>query len=109
MTDDVDELIVDQDEGSDGGDEELTAEQQGMCLSFAPIHHIHPPYTVQLIDALEQVRRVIGDEEDCGISDREIKDTAWYYFFDTEKTVHWCLGAFISRHECTRLIEYVIT
>lgn len=105
----VDELIVDQDEGSDGGDEELTAEQQGMGLITASIHHNNRRRTVQLIDVLEQVRQVVGGEEDCGISDREIKDSAWYYFFDTEKTVQWCLGAYICRSEFIRLNQYVIT
>ncbi|KAG6897212.1 hypothetical protein C0992_003410 [Termitomyces sp. T32_za158] len=45
----------------------------------------------QLLHGLEEVRRVIGDEYVSGLSDNELKDTLWEYFFDTEKTIHWAL------------------
>ena len=50
------------------------------------------PITEQLDVALAQARSIIGPEESCGISDVQIKDAAWEYYFDVEKTVEWLLG-----------------
>ncbi|KAF9482030.1 hypothetical protein BDN70DRAFT_488629 [Pholiota conissans] len=63
---------LDDDALSDGGDDELTQEQQD-----------------QMNDGLEQVRRVIGNEDVSGLSDNSIKDALWEYYFDVEKTITW--------------------
>ncbi|KAF9263668.1 hypothetical protein L218DRAFT_999528 [Marasmius fiardii PR-910] len=65
---------LDDDALSDGGEEDMTAEQQ-----------------LQMIDALEHVRQVIGEEDISGMSDNEVKETIWYYNFDLEESVNWCL------------------
>ncbi|KAJ8086336.1 hypothetical protein PM082_005159 [Marasmius tenuissimus] len=59
---------------SDGGEEEMTAEEQ-----------------LQMNDALEQVREVIGEEDISGLPDSEVKDTIWYYHFDVQESIDWCL------------------
>lgn len=44
----------------------------------------------ELEDGLSYVRSVVG--EDIGISDTEIKEALWYYYFDREETVNWVFG-----------------
>ncbi|KJA24591.1 hypothetical protein HYPSUDRAFT_200464 [Hypholoma sublateritium FD-334 SS-4] len=68
----VDEL--NDDALSDGGDEELTAEQQ-----------------VHMDDGLEQVRLIVGNADVSGLSDKSITDILWDSYFDIEKTVNWAL------------------
>ncbi|ESK93714.1 hypothetical protein Moror_1412 [Moniliophthora roreri MCA 2997] len=65
---------LDDDALSDGGEEEMTQEQH-----------------MQMIDALERVREVIGEEDISGIPDSEVRDAIWYYNFDVENTVSWCI------------------
>ncbi|KAK7060217.1 hypothetical protein VNI00_000982 [Paramarasmius palmivorus] len=65
---------LDDDALSDGGEDEITQEQH-----------------MQLIDALERVREVVGEEDISGLPDSEVRDTIWYYNFDLEDTIRWCL------------------
>jgi hypothetical protein len=44
----------------------------------------------QLETGLAQVRSVLG-ESSVQFSDKEIKETIWYYYFDTEKAIDWLL------------------
>ncbi|KAG7097236.1 hypothetical protein E1B28_004607 [Marasmius oreades] len=83
---------LDDDALSDGGEEDMTAEQQCMASQslFRSLSSIDPSL-VQMIDALEQVRQVIGDEDISGMSDNEVRGTVWYYNFDVEESVNWCL------------------
>ncbi|KAF5393713.1 hypothetical protein D9757_000305 [Collybiopsis confluens] len=68
---------LDDDALSDGGyDEEMTADQH-----------------LQMNDALEEIRKVIGEEEISGLPDAEIKDTIWNCYFDLQESLDWCLGA----------------
>ena len=46
--------------------------------------------------ALTQARSIIGSEASSGISDVQIKDAAWEYYFDVEKTVEWLLGGNVT-------------
>lgn len=77
---------------SDGGEEEMTPEQQGLpeatLLASVQSEYIQ----AQMNDGLEQVRLVIGDEAASGLSDTSIKDVLWEYYFDVEKTIYWAVG-----------------
>ncbi|KAF8592451.1 hypothetical protein K439DRAFT_1610256 [Ramaria rubella] len=65
---------LDDDALSDGGDEDLTPQQQE-----------------QLDVAVARVRSILGPEDTSGISHTQIKDAVWEYYFDVEKTVEWLL------------------
>lgn len=43
-------------------------------------------------EGLQAVREIVGNAETSGVSDEDIKDALWEYFFDHEKTVEWVLG-----------------
>ena len=45
-----------------------------------------------MIDGLEQVRNIIGDQEQSGCSDQAIKDALWEFYFDVDKSVIVLLG-----------------
>jgi hypothetical protein len=77
---------------SDGGEEEMTIEQQGLPEANL-LASVHAEYVqAQMNDGLEQVRLVIGDEVTSELSDNSIKDALWEYYFDIERTVQWALG-----------------
>ncbi|PPQ92367.1 hypothetical protein CVT25_008717 [Psilocybe cyanescens] len=76
---------------SDGGDEDMTPDQQGL-------HGTNMLASVQaeldqarMEDGLDQVKLVIGDESQSGLSDNEIRDVLWELYFDIEKTIEWAL------------------
>ena len=54
--------------------------------------------TAQMIDGLEQVRNILGDQEQSGCSDQAIKDALWEFFFDVDKSVVWLLGTSYRLH-----------
>lgn len=41
---------------------------------------------------LAHVRSLLGSAADSGLSDKEVKDSLWYYFFDAEQTVEYLLA-----------------
>ncbi|KAJ2483060.1 hypothetical protein EV174_003042 [Coemansia sp. RSA 2320] len=41
----------------------------------------------KLLKGIEVVKGAIGS--DTGIEDKEIKESLWYYYFDTDATVAW--------------------
>ncbi|CAG8519580.1 14783_t:CDS:10 [Dentiscutata erythropus] len=43
----------------------------------------------QMEEGKTKIKSVIGQVE--GITDKDIEDTLWYYYFDTEKTINWLL------------------
>lgn len=49
-------------------------------------------HAAQMNDALEQVRNVVGDEYDCGISDNDLKKALWDRYFDVHQGVNWVFG-----------------
>ncbi|KAG9102066.1 Hsp70 suppressor, GTPase facilitates ribosomal subunit dissociation [Ceratobasidium sp. UAMH 11750] len=65
-----------QDDLSDDYDEEdeMTAEQKD-----------------RMATGLVQVRSVLGDEDESGIKDKQIKDALWDSYFDVEGTISWLL------------------
>jgi elongation factor 1 alpha-like protein len=48
--------------------------------------------TAQLQSAAASIREVLGPEETSMITDKEIRDTAWEYFFEVEDSVNYLLG-----------------
>lgn len=40
---------------------------------------------------LDHVRSLLGSAESSGITDKQVKDSLWYYYFDGEKAVGWLL------------------
>ncbi|CAG8603180.1 5788_t:CDS:2 [Scutellospora calospora] len=46
-------------------------------------------HKAQMEEGKIKVKSVIGQLE--GITDKDIEDTLWYYYFDTEKTINWLL------------------
>ena len=80
---------------SDSQEEEMTEEQHGPprnLTSLLPLNSPHDRPTAQMIDGLEQVRNILGDQEHSGFSDQSIKDALWEFFFDVDKSVVWLLG-----------------
>ena len=69
----------------------MTAEEQRMALFYASPFTTFTSYLVKMNDALEQVRQVIGEEDISGLPDSEVKDTIWYYHFNVEESINWCL------------------
>lgn len=51
-----------------------------------------------MIDGLEQVRSILGDQEHSGCTDQDIKDALWEFFFDVDKSVVWLLGPSYRLH-----------
>lgn len=45
-----------------------------------------------MASGLQHVRGLLGSAADSGLSDKEVKDSLWYYFFDAEQTVEWLLA-----------------
>jgi len=52
---------------------------------------ITPDQQEQMVNGLGSVRAVLGSEAGGGLSDKDIKDSLWYYYFDVEKTVEYLL------------------
>ncbi|KZP07150.1 hypothetical protein FIBSPDRAFT_294518 [Athelia psychrophila] len=65
---------LDDDALSDGGEEDLTTEQQA-----------------QMEAGLERVRALLGPFETSGLDDKVIKDALWNGYFDVESSVGWLL------------------
>ena len=64
-----------------------------ICIPFFRWTLPHDRLTAQMIDGLEQVRNVLGDQEHSGVSDQAIKDALWEFYFDVDKSVVLLLGA----------------
>ncbi|KAF8609529.1 hypothetical protein BDV93DRAFT_602188 [Ceratobasidium sp. AG-I] len=45
----------------------------------------------QMATGLAKVRSVLGDDDESGIDDKQIKDALWDSFFDVEGTITWLL------------------
>ena len=64
-----------------------------ICLPFFRLTLPHDRPIAQMIDGLEQVRNILGDQEHSGFSDQAIKDALWEFFFDVDKSVVLLLGS----------------
>ena len=56
-----------------------------------------------MVNGLGSVRAVLGSEAGGGLSDKDIKDSLWYYYFDVEKTVEYLLGAPCAHSSLARM------
>ncbi|KAJ2630281.1 hypothetical protein GGF44_004113, partial [Coemansia sp. RSA 1694] len=56
--------------------QDVSEEDQGNFVTVA-----------RLAKGVDDVKCALGP--DTGIEDREIKESLWYYFFDTEATIAW--------------------
>ncbi|KAK7695564.1 hypothetical protein QCA50_000200 [Cerrena zonata] len=45
----------------------------------------------QLMRGLEHIRGILGPEEASEISDREIKDTLYHYYFNVQESLNWLI------------------
>jgi len=78
----------------------ITPEQlgTGILLSFGKfVDHV----LGQMKSVLEHVRAVIGPPKSSGISDKEIDDASWEYYFDLDQTMDYILG---TRTHCFRAL-----
>ena len=46
-----------------------------------------------MMNGLEHIRNMIGDEDTSKISDADITDALYHYFFDVDQATAWLLGA----------------
>ena len=76
--DDYDDDFAEEDEIDDGGEDMSEEDKQ------------------QMERATKKVRDVLGS--DVMISDKDIQDSLWYYFYDVEKTVNYILGMPLCGH-----------
>ncbi|EGO01587.1 hypothetical protein SERLA73DRAFT_176964 [Serpula lacrymans var. lacrymans S7.3] len=65
---------LDDDALSDGGEDEMTVEQQA-----------------QMAEGLDHVRAVMGAEDVSGLDDETIRGALWELYFDVQKTIDWLL------------------
>jgi len=47
--------------------------------------------------ALENIRAILGSEDQSGFTDSFIRETIWDCYFDVEQTVEWLSGMFCTR------------
>ena len=83
---------LDDDALSDGGDEEISEQDQGASFR-TPISRVR--FTLpaaSLDDAFEKVVAVIGNATATGLSDRDVKNVIWDNYFGVESTIEWALG-----------------
>ena len=63
-------------------------------MSLLPASLISPHVcSATLNSALEEVHRLVGDEEKTGVADKLVRDVLWDNYFDIEKTVEWMCGS----------------
>jgi hypothetical protein len=89
---------LDDDALSDGG-EELTEEQERTSPLLWPTRALvidRDP--VQMNQAFEEVRGVIGDEAIDVIGERPIREALWEFYFNAAQTVEWAMGKLFSHH-----------
>lgn len=48
-----------------------------------------------MMDGLEHIRATLGDERQSALTDQEIKDSLYEFYFDVEQAIADLLGAFI--------------
>jgi len=101
----IDEL--DDDALYDAEEEDITPDQQGLHASDILASVEAEFHQAQMSDGLDQVRLIIGTENDSGISDKSIKDVLWDSYFNLEETVRWALGWAKSLIHVS-VIDYII-
>ena len=77
---------------SDGGEDDLSPEDHGIYARFIQPDCLAYSVTERLNNGWEQIRAMMGDEEQSGITDSEIKDTLYHYYFDVQQSLNWLYG-----------------
>lgn len=57
------------------------------------------------MDGLDQIRATIGPVEHSGISDEEIKNTLYHFYYDVAQSLNWILGESWNRPTSAELIR----
>lgn len=70
----------------------MTPEQQGLHENTILQSVRAELVQAQMNDGLDQVRLVVGDEAQSGLSDNAVRDALWEYYFDVERTIQWAFG-----------------
>lgn len=81
---------------SDGGYDDLSPEDHGKCKGFLHMLQILSYRTERMMNGLEHIRNMIGDAEASKLSDEDIAEALYHYFFDVEQATAWLLGAYAS-------------
>lgn len=45
-----------------------------------------------MTQGLEQIRATVGSEAESGMTDKDIKDALYHYYFDIQQSLNWLLG-----------------
>jgi hypothetical protein len=64
-----------------------------VCRNWPLLSALFSPSLALMDEGYDKVRDVIGDERVSGLSEKDIKDTLWYHYFDAEETIQWALGS----------------
>ena len=73
---------------------EITPEQLGRRISLPFNKPIDTP-VAQMNSVREHIRAVIGAPKPSGISDKEIDDASWEFYFDLDQTMDHILGVYM--------------
>jgi hypothetical protein len=75
-------------------DAEITPEQLGRIIHL-PFNRPIDTLVAQMNSVREHIRAVIGAPKPSGISDKEIDDASWEFYFDLDQTMDHILGVYI--------------
>ncbi len=62
--------------------------------------------TDQLMNGLAHIRRMLGDEDHSRLTDADIKDALYHYYFDVEQATNWLLGKCACRLQLRILMRF---
>ncbi len=79
---------------SDGGYDNLSPEDHGEHKAFLYIQLKLICVTERMTNGLEHIRSMIGDVEASKLSDEDIVEALYHYYFDVEQATAWLLGAY---------------
>ena len=51
----------------------------------------------QMVTGLKAVRELLGEESTAVVSDKDIEESLWYYYFDVARTVDYVLSEYWIR------------
>jgi hypothetical protein len=71
--------------------QDLTEDDKGISYSSTPKEKLNLFFPQgQMLEGMAQVRAAIGP--DLAVTDQEIRDALWHYYYDVSKSVSWILG-----------------
>ena len=87
---DIDDELDDFDGGVSDYDEEVGAEDKGTSNLLSKMVEVLKFYVEQLRIGTIKVREFLGD--DVPVTNKEIEDSLWHYYYDVDKTVNYLLS-----------------